>query len=100
MRRSKEWWERAGYAFEYGAVSIRALCDELRIDRPYFCKQRDVRGWQIIRKPTVAELRKRYDRAAAKRGYEAIAVRLATKIEAVKDAHDALIRMVREAERE
>jgi hypothetical protein len=100
LRRSKEWWDRAEYAYQYGARSVRALCNELGIDRPHFCQQRDLRGWQIMRKPTLAELQKQYERAAMRRGYEATAAALAAKIIAVKDTHDALVRMVRETERE
>jgi len=100
LKRSREWWEQAEYAYQYGARSVRALCHELGIDRPHFCHQRDLRGWQIIRKPTLAELQKQYERAATRRGYETTAAELAAKIAAVKDTHDTLIRMVRETERE
>jgi hypothetical protein len=100
VKRSNAWWQAAEFAYQYGAVSTRALSDELRIDRPYFSKQRDIRGWQIIRKPTLAELQKQYERAAMRRGYESTAAELAARIAAVKDAHDTLIRMVRATEQE
>jgi hypothetical protein len=45
-------------------------------------------------------LQKQYERAATRRGYETVAAEFAAKIDAVKDAHDMLIRMVRETERE
>jgi hypothetical protein len=98
-KRSEEWWIRAGYAFEYAAVSVRSLCDELAIDRPYFISQIRARGWEIIRtEGTLVELRKLYNRAVSKAGERTPADYYLWRIEAVEDAHAHLVRMVRECE--
>jgi hypothetical protein len=97
-RRGDKWWETAEWAYQYGAVSVRTLCGELGIDRPYFMQQARERGWEIIGKEPLVELRKLHRQAASKPGQEAVAAFYLERIEAMEDAHQCLIRMVRECE--